>query len=206
MLLKDCQYAGLTLAFPSLSISSIQKMRADIESLAGISAVAYDCCVNSCILYYAHFADEQLCPYCSEPRLDKDGQPRLQCRYIPLTPRLLAMYLNRDLAKLLQTYRDELTASYESGKIRDIFDGENYQELLNRIVEIEGELLDRRYFADVYDIALGISMDGFCPFTAVCVRVGGIGNRHHFSLVLVENTVRILAPPLVVLLSYRRLH
>ena len=48
--------------------------------------------------------------------------------------------------------------------IKDIFDGENYKRLKEEYVTIGGVPQAHKYFSDNRDIALGLSLDGFCPF------------------------------------------
>jgi len=48
--------------------------------------------------------------------------------------------------------------------IKDLFDGENYQRLKEEYVTIGGVPQPHKFFSDPRDIALGLSLDGFCPF------------------------------------------
>jgi hypothetical protein len=47
------------------------------------------------------------------------------------------------------------------GEVSDIFDGEHYQSLREKYVEIDGKVLNHKFFSDHRCIALGISTDGF---------------------------------------------
>jgi hypothetical protein len=52
----------------------------------------------------------------------------------------------------------------EPDKVKDVFDGTHYKKLLRTIVTILGEKQGHKFFSDLRDIALGISLDGFAPF------------------------------------------
>lgn len=48
--------------------------------------------------------------------------------------------------------------------IKDVFDSQIYQCLHHCRIDINGHTLKRKYFADSRDVAMGLSLDGFCPF------------------------------------------
>ena len=48
--------------------------------------------------------------------------------------------------------------------IKDLFDSENYQRLKKEHVTIGGIPQPHKFFSDQWDIALGLSLNGFCPF------------------------------------------
>lgn len=52
----------------------------------------------------------------------------------------------------------------EPGKIKDVFDGAHYKELLKTYLTSDGQPTNRTFFSDPRDIALGLSSDGFAPF------------------------------------------
>ena len=83
--------------------------------------------------------------------------------YTPLIPRLWAMFENKDFSKKMQ-YRSQYKST--PGEVSDVFDGTLYQELQAKkiIITLNGVELDKNYFADEHDIALGLSTDGFAPW------------------------------------------
>lgn len=162
MLIKDSQYSKLKNAFPELSgLISVHRLRNSISQLSGVQTKDYHCCVNSCILYYGPFATLQECPYCSEPRLNRHGRARHHFQYFPLIPRLVNMFLNKKLSESLR-YRAKF--KHIVGRMRDVYDGSLYQNLLNKMVSVSGEILPYYFFELDTDMAFGLTCDGFGPF------------------------------------------
>ena len=54
--------------------------------------------------------------------------------------------------------------THTPGEYNDVFDGSNYQTLLQTNVTVEKETLPHKYFSDPCDIAFGGSTDGFQVF------------------------------------------
>jgi hypothetical protein len=129
--------------------------------LSGVKTVPYDCCVNSCCCYTGPYAELTRCPYCNEARHTQEGQARKTFFYIPLIPRLVALYRNPTVAEILQ-YRHNYKSKL--GKTGDVFDGEHYQRLCKTEVTIHGISAGHKFFSQPTDIALGLSTDGFGPF------------------------------------------
>jgi hypothetical protein len=50
------------------------------------------------------------------------------------------------------------------GIISDVYDSENYRELLAKEVVLDGQSLGHPFFHDDRDVALGLATDGFSPF------------------------------------------
>lgn len=162
-LITDRAYDKISLAFPQLAdLSSLYRLQRRMSFLSGVKPVKYDCCINSCMCYTGHYKSLQRCPYCHEARLDTDGTPRRTYNYIPIIPRLVALYTSKEHSKKLQTYRSEFVS--EPDKVKDVFDGTHYQHLLKTRVAVQGQTMEHRHFSDCRDIALGISFDGFAPF------------------------------------------
>ena len=113
--------------------------------------------------YTGHHANKQECPYCHEPRLNAAGQLRKIFTYIPLIPRLQALYGNREMA-LKMRYRHAREGKNNVDAVEDIFDSEQYKTLLEESVHIGETHYDRKYFDDSCEVALGLSTDGFAPF------------------------------------------
>ncbi|KAI0264690.1 hypothetical protein BC834DRAFT_802224, partial [Gloeopeniophorella convolvens] len=155
-------YDRLRRAFPSLSnLHSVYRLQCRIASLSGIQPKLFDCCINSCCCFTGDLSREQQCPYCSEPRLGTNNQPRRQFSYLPIIPRLVSFFHNKNLAEKMQ-YR----AKYPSGNgpLEDVFDGAHYRRLRQVHVTIGSETLPHKFFSHPTDIAIGLSTDGFCPF------------------------------------------
>ncbi|KAJ7721633.1 hypothetical protein B0H16DRAFT_1274334, partial [Mycena metata] len=161
--ITDTAFEKLGLGFPQLAdLSSLYVLHKRMAFLSGVKPVKYDCCIKSCMCYAGKYAALQRCPFCHEARLDAEGTPRRQYQYIPLIPRLVALYTNREQSEVLQTYRAEFTS--EPDTVKDVFDGTHYQGLLGKFVTLRGRKLAHKFFSDMRDIALGISFDGFAPF------------------------------------------
>ncbi|KAJ7091092.1 hypothetical protein C8R44DRAFT_584411, partial [Mycena epipterygia] len=161
--ITDSAFDKLSLAFPQLAdISSLYSLQKRIAFLSGVKPVKYDCCINSCMCYTGRYSTLQHCTFCHEFRLNSENKPRREFHYIPIIPRLVALYTNREHSEVLQTYRAEFES--EPGKVKDVFDGLHYKGLLEKLVTLHGKKLAHKFFSDIRDIALGISFDGFAPF------------------------------------------
>ncbi|KAJ6453298.1 hypothetical protein C8R47DRAFT_926026, partial [Mycena vitilis] len=149
-------------AFPQLrDLPSLYQLQSEIAFLSGIKPVKYDCCKRSCCCFVGPYAELEECPYCEEPRFDSRRRPRATFDYLPLIPRLKALFANKKMCEEL-SYR----ARYKTGTdtISDIFDSLEYCRLLARHVRVEDQIFSHRHFDQDTDIALGISTDGVCPF------------------------------------------
>ncbi|KAJ7612409.1 hypothetical protein DFH06DRAFT_941712, partial [Mycena polygramma] len=161
--ITDGAYDKLSLAFPQLAdLSSLYVLQKRMSFLSGVKSVKYDCCINSCMCYTGNYEPLQRCPFCHEPRLDNEKKPRRSFHYIPIIPRLVALYTNKQQSELLQTYRADFIS--EPDKVKDVFDGTHYKDLLRTFVTVHGKKLGHKFFSDMRDIARGISFDGFAPF------------------------------------------
>jgi hypothetical protein len=152
-------------------LPSLIASRRRIYSLAAIKPRILDCCPNSCLCYVGPHADKDKCSFCQEPRYRQDGKPRKRFTYIPLIPRLRALFANKEFGtKLLNRSNRDRENSEEARKgvsgmkNRDIFDGTHYHDLKNRNIKILDETLSDKYFSDPHDIALGVCTDGVGPF------------------------------------------
>ena len=159
-------YEALRSAFPELEdISSIYLAQRTVAQLSGLSPKYVDCCVNSCCCYTGKYKMLQRCPFpdCNQPRYDENEQPRKQFQYLPIVPRLIALFLDKATAERMN-YRHQHSETRDKEKVTDIFDGTLYQKLCKQQVTVNGKTLPHRYFSDRRDIALGLSLDGFAPF------------------------------------------
>jgi hypothetical protein len=162
--LGDRSFEKLPRAFPGPPIGtlpSLTRIRRRIAFLSGIEPVDYDCCIKSCCCFTGPFAAQTTCPYCGESRYTASGSPRKIFQYIPLAPRLCALYADADTARILR-YRHDYQP--QPGVLADIFDGSHYRSLCQEKVTIEGESLGHKFFSQPTDIAIGLSTDGFGPF------------------------------------------
>ncbi|RPD69641.1 hypothetical protein L226DRAFT_471449, partial [Lentinus tigrinus ALCF2SS1-7] len=144
-----------------LALNSDWVILHQVAALSGLKAMSYECCINSCICYLDLYADAQECPECNEPRLSPSGRPRRYFCYIPLIPRLRALFECIRLIKLLQ-YRANFVNDPEV--VRDIFSCEHYQNLRATHVIVDGEHLGHVHFSDPRDIALALCTDAFLLF------------------------------------------
>lgn len=145
-----------------LPIPSLKAIRRRALALSALKPVAYHCCKNSCICYAGYLRDLGQCPHCNAPRLNPSGNPYSTFQHIPLIPQLLALYCNPITAEMLK-YRANYKIDDKS-TIEDIYDGARYQELRDSFVTIDGVEQPYRFFEDDRELALGLSLDGMCPF------------------------------------------
>ena len=167
-----------------LEVETEYKMYRLVETLSRLTPVKYDCCVDSCVLYAGEFADLDSCPYCQRSRYKTNytGQtrkrvPRQTFSYIPIIPRLQALFHNRKMVETL-SYRAEYDKRFhpngDYNTIHDVFDSEHYRTLLKTEVTVNGKGLGYNHFPGRRDIAMGLSGDGVQVFdkahrgTATC--------------------------------------
>ncbi|KAF8344424.1 hypothetical protein F5887DRAFT_860621, partial [Amanita rubescens] len=159
--MTDKGYGKLKYAFPESPVVSLKKAKGRVEFLSAFKPVRYDCCVSSCCCFVGPHAKLSNCPYCDQPRFDNKGKTRKSFTYIPLIPRLVAYFRNKDFAQKPQ-YRSQF--QHEAGTVKDIMDSTNYLRLRETYVTVDGRVQPYKYFQDPRDIALGVSTDGFGPF------------------------------------------
>ncbi|KIJ63233.1 hypothetical protein HYDPIDRAFT_92764, partial [Hydnomerulius pinastri MD-312] len=155
-------FSMLPFAFPDANVQSLSTTISRVAFLSGVVPIDYDCCPNSCCCFVGPNEDLDSCPYCHSPRFSPSGQPSKRFSYIPIIPRLIAMYGHTDMAKKMRYRADEHV--HKPDTINDVFDSSTYRELLGERVIINGKELPHSHFHDPRDIALGLSTDGFAPF------------------------------------------
>ncbi|KAI0368212.1 hypothetical protein BV20DRAFT_948689, partial [Pilatotrama ljubarskyi] len=133
-----------------------------IASLSGVRPRWYDCCINSCVAFLGECADLDTCPECQEPRRTVTGRPRRFFCYIPLIPRLQALFQSPEIVQCMQ-YRS-LFDTNDSETVRDVFDSAHYQRLRRTHVVVDGEELPHLHFSDPRDIALALCTDAYLLF------------------------------------------
>ncbi|KAF8741328.1 Transposase family tnp2, partial [Rhizoctonia solani] len=142
-------------------IPSIKQLRSLARKLSGLAAKRHHCCVNSCVAFIGYLGHMNTCPVCHESRFDSAGKPRNIFVTIPLIPQLRALFACPISAKNMQ-YRHTYTNN--NNTIADIFDSLRYLELRNLFVLIDGKHMPYKYFQEEHEIALGLTLDGACPF------------------------------------------
>jgi hypothetical protein len=157
----------LPFAFRNEDIPTWKTTSSRARFLSGVDPILYDCCINSCCCYVGPHESLKQCPYCKAPRYNSEGKARRKFTYIPVIPRLVALFKNSDFAEKLQ-YRagsdGTNTHQHVPGTVNDVFDGSHYRTLLQTRVTVDGKERPYNYFSDERDIALGLSTDGFAPF------------------------------------------
>lgn len=155
-------FARLPRVFRSSSLPSLASCKRRLHVLAGFEPRSYDMCINSCISYAPEsYRNRNDCPFCSQPRRDKNGVARKEYKYNPITPRLRARQAHPVQADTMQ-YRAR--HSRTPGRTTDYLDSSHYRNLLTKRVEVDGKKLSHNHFSDHRDIALALSTDGFAPF------------------------------------------
>ncbi|KAH7338738.1 hypothetical protein B0J17DRAFT_570826, partial [Rhizoctonia solani] len=162
-------YDKLPRAFPD-ELGDLPKhyaLRTRMARLSGIKGVQIECCVNSCMAFTNPFDTLDSCLFCGEARYRKQTNPnacsvpRKYFQYIPLIPRLINMYRHPETAEKL-SYRS--LHQFVPRLVRNIFDGQHYQNLRRSHVVVKGKKLGHKFFSLSTDVALGLLSDGFGPF------------------------------------------
>lgn len=109
----------------------------------------YEVCPTGCKLYGLQEASVT-CEHCNEDRYRRNQSqvPRAMMTILSIGDILSQMLSDPKTSQLLK-YRAEREAN-NIGEIRDIFDGQNYKDLVGR-----------GFFSNPNDIAIGLFTDGF---------------------------------------------
>jgi hypothetical protein len=160
-------YNRIRSIFPELNLLSFYQTRQQIRRVAALTPTIVPMCPNSCQAFptaqQADDAKRDGCPTCHTNVFTADGKhPILTFDYIPLLPRLAALYQNPARSEVMQSYR----ALYQPNptKMRDIFDGSLYKELCTQPAIFKGHHLNHNHFSRSTDVALGLWADGFQLF------------------------------------------
>ncbi|EIN11344.1 hypothetical protein PUNSTDRAFT_111539 [Punctularia strigosozonata HHB-11173 SS5] len=159
--MKMKAFEKLPFAFPTQDIPSWKATQWCAAVLSALDPVIYDCYSNSCCCFVGPHSALDACPYCGQSRHDAAGHPCSQLPYLPLTPCLKAFLECPNMAKEMQYHVSK--HSHTPGLMTDIFDGDLYQHLCRTPVSIHGWKLDHLFFSNLWDVALGLSSDGFAP-------------------------------------------
>ena len=144
-----------------IRMKSLYVLHRRMAILSGIIPQLYDCCPASCCAYTGELAEVLECPHCSAPRFSPEGKTLASFEYLPMIPRLQALYENQSTIDLL-TYRT--AREQDQNRIADVYDGIHYKTLLGRQIVINGVEYNHTFFSDRRDIALGLMGDGFQLF------------------------------------------
>ena len=144
-----------------ISIQSEWVITYRLAMLAKIEPVYYECCVNSCAAFLGQFEHHEFCPYCKEARYGRTGRARRLFMYLPLIPRLQALFRKPEVIESL-SYRHNYV--HDPSRIRDVFDSQHYRSLLHTNVVVDGVTQPYRYFSGEHDIAFAIAVDAYLLF------------------------------------------
>jgi len=150
-------------------LKSIYRAENEVQNLSELEQKSIECCKNSCCAFDGAYRDEKKCPFCQANRYLDKAETRAANYFhpIPITPRLQALFSNRDKVIEMRYHveEDQRHDSDDSEQLvlNDIFDGRHYQTLQGEYVRLSDpeEVLEHRFFSDSRDIALGLSLDGF---------------------------------------------
>lgn len=164
---------GVEECFPGAEMPSYDKLKSRIADITGVSSVAADMCINSCLAFTGPLEDVPTCPECLEPRYDpkilaasrgKQKTPRQSAHTIPLGPQLQAMYSTPEGSAAMK-YRSEQTATLlEELRVKQTMD--SYGDFICGSDYLNS--LSKDQFADTagtklisnHDICLMLSLDG----------------------------------------------
>ena len=157
------------LAFEQMRFTYRREIRVDSEwvimyrlaMLSKVEPVYYDCCINSCIAFLGQFELHEYCPICKQARYDGSGHARRLFMYLPIIPRLQALFRKPEVIESL-SYRHNYV--HHPGQIRDVFDAQHYRSLLRKKVVVDGVTQPYRYFSGEHDITFAIATDGYLLF------------------------------------------
>src|SRR6266540_3232276 len=131
---------------------SLYKVKKILEEFTGLVLTFYDMCENSCICYTDTYENYQSCPLCKSSRYDLNNKSKKVMPYLSIKERLKIQYNNKARAKEL-LYRSECINDDKNNDFKNIFDGNNYKELLKK-----------KLFNDKRDVAFTISYYGYQIF------------------------------------------
>ncbi|GAA5931373.1 uncharacterized protein JCM15063_001448 [Sporobolomyces koalae] len=135
-----------------------------LARLSHTSMKEYDCCRKSCMAFTGKHVQDDICAICGTSRwVEGSGNQKSATRfwYYSLSEQLKSRYRDPTYAEMAR-YRAKFCRSEEV--LRDVFDGDLYQEQLNAKVRIDDEELECRFYENDVDACIGILLDGFRIF------------------------------------------
>ena len=148
-----------------LTILSLYNVRKLAVELTGLASQLVDMCPKSCMAFTGEFKDLISCTYirdkrrgkCGQPRYDKNGHPRAQMIYTPITPVIQAYYMNRDMAKAMRYRHEHLQQALQ--KLEPDSSPTEYSDFSDSINHIN-HFQHLHLFENETDTAITISGDG----------------------------------------------
>ncbi|KAK9241496.1 hypothetical protein V1506DRAFT_563648 [Lipomyces tetrasporus] len=136
---------------PNITAQSLHKCKELIDDCTGLRPIRYDCCHSTpCVCYFGEYEGYQECPKCGAPRFEKhSNKPHKTFSYIPLEPRIRAIFGQKELSKLVQEYPSEIMSKYQNGTLGDFWNG-----------DIVSRLRADCFLHHPTEIALTLSIDG----------------------------------------------
>ncbi|KAH7096494.1 hypothetical protein BKA62DRAFT_592398, partial [Auriculariales sp. MPI-PUGE-AT-0066] len=160
--LTERQYTDMPRYTGSALNPPTKRSRRRLARLSDVTAVKYDCCVNSCCCFTGPHAEGESCPFCDEPCFGPNHHARQTFSYLPFAPRLRALYGHHQQSEEMR-YRAQ-QPNHEGSEFNDYTDGKYYHQLHTRRIFIEGHGESVLFFSQDTDVALALSADGFNPF------------------------------------------
>lgn len=134
---------------------SFYKLRKPLQCI-GLSYEKIHACRYDCVLFYKENKDLDHCPVCNASRWKSSrGQTKVPVkvlRYFPLTPRLQRLYMSAHTSSHMTWHRQR---RFDSDTLIHPADGESWKSF---------DTLYPDFAADVRNVRLGLSTDGFNPF------------------------------------------
>ncbi|KAK9326479.1 hypothetical protein V1520DRAFT_265592, partial [Lipomyces starkeyi] len=114
---------------PQIEAQSLYTCRKLISDCAALSPVKYDCChLRPCVCYFGEYEGYQVCPKCGAERFAKySSKPNKTFTYIPLEPRIRAIFSQKQLSKIVQEYPSEVMS--KTGILADFWNGDIIKRL-----------------------------------------------------------------------------
>ncbi|KAK9332417.1 hypothetical protein V1520DRAFT_367710 [Lipomyces starkeyi] len=114
---------------PQIEAQSRYTCRKLISDCAGLSPVKYDCChLRPCVCYFEESEGYQVCPKCGAEHFAKySSKPNKTFTYIPLEPRIRAIFSQKQLSKILREYPSEVMS--KTGILADYWNGDIIKRL-----------------------------------------------------------------------------
>ncbi|KAK9364355.1 hypothetical protein V1509DRAFT_555949, partial [Lipomyces kononenkoae] len=115
---------------PAIGAQSFHISRKLITDCTGLNPVKYDCChQRPCVCYFGEYEGYQGCPKCGAARLQSlSKRPNKTFTYIPLTPRIQAIFRDKNLSQIVEEYPSEIS-KYNDGTVADFWNGEIVRRL-----------------------------------------------------------------------------
>ncbi|KAK9371615.1 uncharacterized protein V1513DRAFT_386496, partial [Lipomyces chichibuensis] len=99
---------------PQIATQYLYTCRKTINECTGLIPIKYDCChLGPCVCYFGEYQQHLQCPKCAAERFSGSKKPNKTFNYIPLEPRIRAIFSNERLSKLVQEYPCEVLSKDE---------------------------------------------------------------------------------------------